>query len=66
MTIEEKVKEYLLTNGITQAHVARQTGIDKAMLCLALGGKRRLGVSELVAICRAVGKTPNDFLLEKE
>ena len=66
MTPEQKIRAYLIAHGISQAHVSRQTGITTSMLCNALVGKRVLTVAELTAICVALQKTPNDFLLEQE
>ena len=63
MTPEQKIRAYLIAHGISQAHISRQTGIAKSMLCNALVGKRVLTVAELTSICAALKKTPNDFVL---
>ena len=66
MTPEARIKSYLTENGIAQAHISRKTGIGVTTLNSALMGHSKLTVAGLMAICRALGKTPNDFLLEKE
>lgn len=57
-----EIKEYLKNNGITQAFVAKKTGIDPAKLSLALQGDRRLSLDEYSLICGVLGVNTDKFL----
>ena len=58
-----KIKEYLEANGITQAFISRETGIELPKLNLALNGKRRITFEEYSLIC-GVLKLNTDFFLK--
>lgn len=62
--LAENISTYLKANGITQTHVAAQTGIHKQTLSNTLSGKRRLTAEEYVLICRTLGK-PTEYFVDK-
>lgn len=62
MEVGLKLKKYLEANGITQAHISRETGIDPIKLNLALNGKRRLTFYEYSMICGALELNTDVFL----
>lgn len=60
----ENISTYLKSNGITQSHVAFETGIHQQTLSNVMTGKRRLTAEEYVAICAALGKS-TEFFVDK-
>lgn len=58
-----QIKDYLDKNGITQAFISRETGIELPKLNLALNGKRRFTFEEYSYIC-AVLKLNTDYFLK--
>lgn len=61
-TTNKSIKDYLEKNGISQAHISRETKIDPAKLSLALNGERRLTLNEYALICGALGVNIDYFL----
>lgn len=62
MTIQSRIAAYLSANGITQAFVANKTGISKKRMSDILTLKSKMKADEYEQICKALGKTPNDFM----
>lgn len=62
MEVGAKIKEYMTSNGISQAHISRKTGIPLPKLNLALNGNRRLTFEEYELICGAFGVGCDAFL----
>ncbi len=62
MTVQKRVATYLLDNGITQAFVAEKTGIKRKRMSDILTLKSKMKADEYEKICKALGKTPNDFM----
>ena len=63
MEVGIKIKEYLESNGITQAFISRETGIELPKLNLALNGKRKITFDEYSLIC-GVLKLNTDYFLK--
>jgi len=63
MTVQSRISEYMDRMGITQASVCKKTGIKADTLSLILNNKRKMRADEFELICRALEKTPNDFML---
>lgn len=63
MEVGLKIKNYLDRNGITQAFISRETGIELPKLNLALNGKRRFTFDEYSIIC-GVLKLNTDYFLK--
>lgn len=57
----QKIKQYLLDNGISQTHVARESGISLPAMSAILSGNRRLTAEEYVAICNALRVSVSTF-----
>lgn len=66
MCVGAKIKAYLDSNGITQAHISRETGIPLPKLNLSLNGKRRLEFWEYELICGAINVSTATFLEPKK
>lgn len=62
MEVGLKIKCYLDKNGITQAHLSRETGIDQVKLNLGLNGKRRFTFYEYSIICGVLGVNTDYFI----
>ena len=62
MEVGMKIKEYLDTNGISQANVGREADINLVKLNMALNGKRRMTFEEYSAICYVLGLNTDYFL----
>ena len=57
-----KIKQYLESNGISQAYLGRRTGIALTKLNLSLNEKRILKLEEYRSICYALGVNADTFL----
>ena len=62
MTVQRRVAAYLIGNGITQAFVADKSGITRKRMSDILTMKSKMKADEYEKICKALGKTPNDFM----
>lgn len=62
MKMEERIKEYLEENGITQTFISKKTGIELPKLNLSLNGNRRMTFPEYELICGALKVDTNKFL----
>lgn len=59
----EKIKSYLLDNGISQIFLSNKTRIATTTLNAILNGKRKLLASEYFLICNAL-ELPLDYFKE--
>lgn len=67
MNVQSRISEYIEHMGITQASICKKTGINADTLSLIMRNKRKMRADEFELICRALEKTPNDFMmLEQE
>lgn len=66
MEVGEKIKQYLLDNGISQAFISRKTGINAVKLNLSLNGERRLTFDEYEKICGALKVNTDKFLKPRQ
>lgn len=62
MTVGEKIKAYLVENGIKQTHLASKSGIYDSTLSDILNKGRRIEVTEYWSICKALGVPMTKFL----
>lgn len=62
MVVQSKVAQYLEEQGIKQSWLAQKTGLTDNMISGILNGKRKMTADEFVRICKAIEKTPNDFM----
>jgi transcriptional regulator with XRE-family HTH domain len=63
--VEEKIKDYLKEQGISQVYLAGKAEIDLPKLNLSLNGKRRLTFDEYERICWALDVGVDKFLSPK-
>ena len=61
--VNEKIKKYLEERGITQAFLAKKTGISHDKLYKIFNGKRKLSAQELGDIASVLNVDPNIFLV---
>lgn len=63
--VYQRIREYLEENGITQAFIAKKTGMTKQALSDSLRGERNLTAEEYFSICHALNVDVNTFDLAK-
>jgi plasmid maintenance system antidote protein VapI len=61
MGIVSVVRDRFEASGITIAELARRIGMDRELLRRCLNGSRKITADELVALCRELGLTLEDF-----
>ena len=66
MNVQGRVSDYVLNNGIKQSFIVEKTGLSKDVISAILNKRRKMSADEFEAICRALNKTPNDFMLVNE
>lgn len=62
MKVYEKIKAYLVANGIDLATVSNSTSIPQKRLSSLLSGEETLYTKELKAICLALNVSPELFI----
>jgi len=62
VTVGERIKSYLLAEGLKQNKIAEKTGIGAAKLSFSLNGKRNLTLDEYARICSVLGVPADKFL----
>lgn len=62
MVVQTRVAEYIKRMGITQAAICRKTGMKPKRVSAILTLKGKMTADEYEKICRAIEKTPNDFM----
>lgn len=65
MDVGEKIKSYIIENGITQTFISNKTHIPLVKLNLALNGNRRLTFEEYELICGVLRVNTDKFLEAK-
>ncbi|HZJ76003.1 MAG TPA: helix-turn-helix transcriptional regulator [Clostridia bacterium] len=65
MSINERLNEYVTTNGIKQSYVAQKTGLTADTVSKILNGNRRILADEFLLICTALAIDPNIFRVQK-
>ena len=64
MTIGEKIKAYLVENGIKQTFVAKQSGLPDSTISDILNKGRRIEIIEYWKICGALN-VPMEYFVPK-
>ncbi len=62
MSVNEKIKEYIESHGITQKFLCDKTGIAPEKMSNVINGKRKVTGEELLLIANALGVSANIFL----
>lgn len=60
--VYEKVRAYIIDNGLKQVSVAKKAGIPNVTFNAILNGKRTLYADDLRAICLALNVNPEIFI----
>ena len=63
MSVQSRISEYIDRMGITQASICKKTGIKPDRFSSLMKNKSMMRADEFELICRALEKTPNDFML---
>lgn len=63
MNVQSRLSEYVDNMGIKQAKISEKTGIRRETIHAILKCKKKMTADEFELICRAIEKTPNDFML---
>lgn len=67
MNVQSRISEYIRNAGIKQTVICEKTGIRPDAMSAMLNSKRKMTADEFEKICRAIDKSPNDFMsLEQE
>jgi transcriptional regulator with XRE-family HTH domain len=66
MCVGQKIKKFIIDNGITQTHISTKTGISLSKLNLALNGSRRMTFEEYELICGVLNVNTDKFLEPKK
>ncbi len=61
MNTNQKLKEYLKENGITQAFICEKTGLTSVQVSKIVNGTRKITADELVLISKALRVSPEIF-----
>lgn len=61
MNINERLNEYVTTNGIKQIHLAHKTGLSADTISKILNNNRRILANEFLLICNALNVDPTIF-----
>lgn len=62
MSGEQEIRQYLKTNGISQAWLSKKTKIPESKLSHSLNGKRKMTLGEYATICGALNVNTDKFL----
>lgn len=62
--VGQRIKTYLIENGIKQSFLADKTDIPQTVLSLMLNGSRRIDVTQYYKICLALNVDMTKFLEE--
>lgn len=63
MDVQSRISAYVNQMGIKQTAICEKTGLKKDAVSAMLNNKRKMSADEFELICRAIGKTPNDFMV---
>ena len=63
MEVQKRVADYINGHGIRQVFVCEKAGIKRDRMSNIMTLKSKLTADEFVAICEAIHKTPNDFMM---
>jgi hypothetical protein len=63
MNTQKRIADYISANGIKQSFIVEKTGLNKNVISGILTNSRKMSADEYAQICKALNKTPNDFML---
>lgn len=62
MDVQSKVAQYIQNMGIKQSFISEKTGLSKTKISMILNNNQKMTADELVLFCRALQKSPNEFI----
>ena len=62
MNVQERVAEYVQSNGIMQRFIAEKTGLSTVKVSNILNLNQKMTADDLELFCRALKKQPSDFM----
>lgn len=62
MNVQQRVAEYVHGSGIKNSFIAEKTGIHKDVVSRILHNSREMRVDEFELFCKALKKSPSDFI----
>lgn len=66
MNVQQRVAEYVQSNGIMQKFIAEKTGLSAVKVSNILNLNQKMTADELELFCRALKKQPGDFIQIEE
>ena len=66
MNVQQKVAEYVQSNGIMQKFIAEKTGLSPVKVSNILNLNQKMTADEFELFCKALKKQPNDFIAIEE
>lgn len=63
MNVQQKVAEYVQSNGIMQKFIAEKTGLSPVKVSNILNLNQKMTADEFELFCKALRKQPNDFIV---
>ena len=66
MNVQQKVAEYVQSNGIMQKFIAEKTGLSPVKVSNILNLNQKMTADEFELFCKALRKQPNDFIIIEE
>ena len=66
MNVQSRIAQYISANGIKQSFIVEKTGLSKDIVSAIINKKRKMSADEYELFCKALNKTPNDFMLIEE
>ena len=62
MLVQSRIAKYIKEFGIKQTVICEKTGIRIDAMSAMLNGKRKMSADEFEAICKAIQKSPSEFM----
>ena len=62
MNVQSRIAQYISANGIKQSFIVEKTGLSKDIVSAIINKKRKMSADEYELFCKALNKTPNDFM----
>ncbi len=62
MDVQSKVAQYVQSFGIKQSFISEKTGMSPTKISMILNNNQKMTADELVLFCKALQKSPNDFV----
>lgn len=64
--VGQRIKSYLVENGIKQTFLSEKTGIPNSILSAMLSGGRKINITEYYQICKALKVDMQTFFSDED